>query len=159
MSRVFDLLLLAGIAALAWLLVRHDPGLAASPDGIEPINVTVAVRGDVPLDGLGILIRPEDSLELPGGSDDDIAPHQLAPWQASRTTQVLVPVPGRYLVRWGAQDEPPPRRARDVMIQLEKAAKLEDQVIEVTGGPGRPVLEIDLPAAHAEAIRALVRPR
>lgn len=153
MSRVLDLLL-AGIALLAWRLVAYDPKLAASPDGIEPINVTLAVRGDASLKDLGLLIRPEDSLDLPAGASDDIAPHQLAPWQASRTSQILVPLPGRYLVRWGAQVEPPPRRPMDVMIQLEKAAKFEDQVIEVTGLPGQPVIEIELPAVHADAIRA-----
>ena len=115
-----------------------------------------------PLRGLGLLLLPKDSLSLPASqasaSGDDLAPHQISPWMADRTTQVRVPEPGLYCVRWALKDgHEPPRRPRDVMRELPPDAKLEDQVIAIERSRGKTlqVVQIALPRAHAKGLREL----
>lgn len=156
MSRTPDLILFAAVLAAAWTLIRYQPAAAGSP-----ITTTVRVRGDAPLHGLGILLREADGhtpTALTDDEDHDISPHQTAPWQPGRTTQITVPGPGNYSVRWGAQVELPPCRAKEVMKDLPREAKIDDQLLRILPGMTHEnVHEIDLPAAHGEAIRALVR--
>ncbi|MEL6430429.1 MAG: hypothetical protein AAFP22_07445 [Planctomycetota bacterium] len=152
MSRLIDLALLVGVGLLGWWLLSARPGGASD---VVPITTTVQVRGNESLKGLGILLVPEDERAAAVASaSDDIAPHQLSPWQANRRTQVLVPAPGSYLVRWGVQTDKPPRRARDVMHELEPTEKIEDQRIVVPSGAStRDVFEVELPAVHAAGLR------
>ncbi|MEM8710390.1 MAG: hypothetical protein AAGG01_05525 [Planctomycetota bacterium] len=172
MSRAFDVLLLVLIGFVAWKLARADDHLALAQDGHEPVTVHITVEGTEPLEGLGLLITPVDALQAMGSSETDgadeidSAPHQLAPFQGERTTQIVVPGPGRYRLRWGIQSEgPAPRRPRDVTQELPPEAKFADQIIRVNGAAagearGAQALQeamIQLPAAHAAGLRALAR--
>ncbi len=155
MSRAVDLLLLAAVAFLGWKLLHMDLGFAGSTEEARPVTATLVVRGDASLEDLGVILRRADELDAAGMSEE-FAPHQLGPWGTDRKAEVQVPVAGRYELRWGAQDEPAPRLARDVMIELVKGAKAADQHIVITEGMDQPI-EIDLGEAHAAGIRALVR--
>jgi hypothetical protein len=162
MSRALDILLLVLVGFFAWKLVRADDHLAAASGEGRPLTAKVRVLGEAPLDGLGLLIIPSDE-SLGGGfgtvggdGERDTTPHQLSPFYRDRTTQIIVPAAGRYLVRFGLQDQgPPPRRPRGVTIELAPEAKAPQQTIEVTAASMQEEILIDLPPAHAAGLQAL----
>ena len=168
MSRAFDVLLLVLIGFLAWNLLRSDSHLALAGSTAAPVTAKVRIAGDAPLDGLGLLLIPGDDLLGAGGfatSGDgkrDTTPHQLAPFYRDRTTQIIVPAPGAYRVRFGVQDNgPAPRRPRDVMLELPPEAKAAEQIIEVVAssepGTATPEIVLELSAAHAAGLQAIYR--
>lgn len=162
MSRAFDVLLLVLIGFVAWKLVRADDHLALAQDGHQPVTARVRVSGDEPLQGLGLLLTPVDSTQSMGTEGDspesNTTPHQLAPFYRDRTTQIIAPAPGSYRVRWGVQDQgPAPRRPRSVTLELEPAAKLADQIIELGESSDAGEIVIELPPAHAAGLRALAQ--
>lgn len=146
MSRVFDLLLIGAIAFAAWWLLGRGGDAAPAP---EPVEVTVAVTGDVPLDGLALIVSA--SGVAAAGSTP---PRQSSDWRADRTARLSVPAPGSYSLRWGTSDAPTFGQPTDHASELDEAARLEDQRVEITGRDGEPVIEITLTAAHADALRA-----
>ena len=90
------------------------------------------------------------------GDEHDTTPHQLSPFYRDRTTQIIVPSPGHYTVRFGIQDQgPPPRRPRSVTIDLAPEAKAPEQMIEVTESSMMEELLIELPEAHAAGLQSL----
>ncbi len=168
MSRALDLFLLLLVGLFAWLLVRSDDRLTHGNERVDPITAKVRIAGTESLEGLGLLLIPGDDLQSAGGlgsqggeGEQDTTPHQLAPFYRDRTTQIIVPVEGRYRVRFGLQDQgPPPRRPRGVMLELPPEAKTKEQVIEVTRASdirdaGAEAIVIELPAAHAAGLHGL----
>lgn len=162
MSRALDLLLLVLIGFFAWKLVRADDHLADASGAGRPVTAKVRVLGDAPLEGLGLLIIPSEEMQrdgfgaLGGASGQDTTPHQLSPFYRDRTAQIIVPATGRYLVRFGLQDQgPPPRRPRSVMLDLAPEAKTPEQEIWVTDQSMENEILIELPAAHAAGLHAL----
>ena len=164
MSRAFDLLLVALVCFLAWKLVRADDHLVIAGGAGQPVTAKVRVTGEGPLDGLGLLIIPSQEMQGQGqgfgalgeGGGQDTTPHQLSPFYRDRTAQIIVPAVGSYSVRFGLQDQgPPPRRARDVMLELAPEAKAPPQIIEVAEDSIAKEILIDLPDAHAAGLQAL----
>lgn len=162
MSRAFDVLLLVLVGFFAWKLIRADDHLVDASGAGQPLTAKVRVTGEAPLDGLGLLIIPSEEMQAQGfgalgeDAEHDTTPHQLAPFYRDRTTQIIVPAPGRYLVRFGLQDQgPPPRRPRSVMLELGPEAKAPEQVILVTDQSMTEEILIELPAAHAAGLQSL----
>ena len=162
MSRAFDILLLVLVSLVAWNLVRADDHLLDANGAQQPVTAKVRINGDAPLDGIGLLIIPSEQMQGGGfgvlgeGAGHDTTPHQLAPFYRDRTTQIIVPAPGSYLVCFGLQDQgPPPRRPRGVMLELAPGAKCPKQLIEVTDRSMMEEILIELPAAHAAGLQAL----
>ncbi len=163
MSRALDILLLALVGFFAWKLVRADDHLVDASDAGRPVTAKVRVLGEEPLEGLGLLIIPSEEMQgggfgsIGGEGGRDTTPHQLSPFYRDRTTQIIVPNTGQYLVRFGLQDQgPPPRRPRGVMLELAPEAKAPEQIIEVTDRSMEEEIVIELPAAHAAGLRALL---
>ena len=156
MARVFDFGVLFCIGFVGWFLVGIETSITAA-DGASPITTTVEVSGMESLAGLGLLIVAGDEHLSPAYTSDvfdDVAPHQLCPWQANRRTQIMVPMPGEYRVRWGIQEELPPRRPKDVLLRLSEEESLKTQNITITADTTtRNVFTIDLPKAHAAGLR------
>jgi len=156
MSRAVDLLLLGAIALMGWMLLRPGQSSAEPEGGAGPITLTLQARGDASLDGLGVILRPAGGSSPAKETSGAVVPHQLTPWDLDRTAKAIVPVAGRYELRWGAQDEPPPGRPRDVMLELGLSHDEANQTIEITEGMTT-TIAVDLDPARAKAVQALVK--
>lgn len=153
MSRAIDLLLLGALAFLGWKLVHTNlGGTAAGERAQSPISVSLKVRGDAPLDGLGVILSPADLPDRKSELTKELNARQLAPFDRDRMARVFVPRAGRYEVRWASQDQDSPQQIRDVMGDSQGPAGGRSQHIEVRGGVAQPI-EIELDRAQAEALR------
>lgn len=142
MSRTIDLFLLLLIVGLGWLLFRSVTAPEAHETDERPIEATVRVLGDVPLEGLRLAVSPTDDVQRVTFGPDE-APRQVSPFDDDRKAKVRVPIAGSYRVAFGIDGSE------------TNEGPSEGQAFEITERTIVDVLEVELTAERVEALRAL----